>query len=179
MLDKVKISLIVAMSQNRVIGINGKMPWHISADLKHFRQVTWGKPIVMGRKTFESLGKPLPGRRNIVISQNPDYRPEGCETVSSAEAALEMAASDEIMVIGGAMVYGAFIERAQQLYITLIHHDFAGDTYFPEWQESDWEEQEYNKVAFDPDCGLSYSFIRLCRKGEQFKRNAPNRPRIM
>ncbi len=158
------ISLIVAMSENRVIGVNGTMPWHISADLRYFREITWGKPIIMGRKTFAALGKPLPGRRNIIISQTPGYQPAGCDVVSSPAAALALANAEEIMVIGGGKVYEAFLPHAQRLYITLIHREFTGDTWFPAWQASDWQEEYCQRVEFDPACELSYSFLRYQRK---------------
>lgn len=158
------ISLIVAMSENRIIGAHGAMPWHISADLRYFRAITWGKPIIMGRKTFASLGNPLPGRRNIVISQTPGYQATGCEIVSSPEAALALTGSADVMVIGGGKVYEAFLPLAQRLYITLIHQDFEGDTAFPDWQASDWQEIQRDRIDFDPVCGLSYSFLLYQRK---------------
>ncbi|MGI9210901.1 MAG: dihydrofolate reductase [Methylococcaceae bacterium] len=158
------IALVVAMTENRVIGRDGAMPWHIPADLKHFRRLTWGKPIIMGRKTFESLGRPLPGRQNIIISGNSEFHPEHCITVSTPQAALAVAAPSDIMIIGGATIYQAFLPAAQYIYLTLIHVELTGDTWFPEWDYSDWLELENTRIDHDPECGLSYSFIRLERR---------------
>ncbi len=136
-----RISIIVAMTRNRVIGRDGGMPWHLPADLKRFKELTMGKPIIMGRKTFESLPGVLPGRRHIVISRNPDYRPAGIEVVGSLDAALA-AASDaaEVFVIGGADIFREALPRADRLYITLIDMDIAGDTFFPEFDVAAWRE---------------------------------------
>jgi dihydrofolate reductase len=136
------LSLIVAMSSNRVIGINNALPWHLPNDLKYFKQVTMGKPIIMGRNTFESIGKPLPGRRNIVISRNPDYAPVGVDVVNSLEAAIQLGEDiclvdghEEVMVIGGAQIYGQALPRADRLYITHVDAQVNGDAFFP---EVDW-----------------------------------------
>lgn len=128
------ISLIVAHDKNRVIGYENKMPWHLPGDLKYFKEQTMGKPIIMGRKTFESIGKPLPGRRNIVITRNKEYNQEGIEIVESVEAALALAGDvPEIMVIGGEQIFKLVLPIADRLYVTLIDHSFVGDTYFPEY----------------------------------------------
>jgi dihydrofolate reductase len=136
------ISMIAAMAHDRVIGLDNQMPWHLPADLAHFKRVTLGKPVLMGRKTFESIGRPLPGRRNLVISRNPDYRAEGVEVVDSVEAALALLASgekvDELMVIGGGHLYGQLLPKADCLYLTRIDLAVAGDTRFPAFDESDW-----------------------------------------
>ena len=137
-----KISMIAAMAHDRVIGKDNQMPWHLPADLAHFKQVTLGKPVLMGRKTFESIGRPLPGRRNLVISRNPDYRADGVEVVDSVEAALALLASagnvDELMVIGGGHLYGQLLPRADSLYLTRIDLAVAGDTRFPAFEEDEW-----------------------------------------
>ncbi len=117
------ISMIAAMAHDRVIGLDNQMPWHLPADLAHFKRVTLGKPVLMGRKTFESIGRPLPGRRNLVISRNPDYRADGVEVIDSVEAALALlTGSDvaELMVIGGGHLYGQLLPRADRLYLTRI-----------------------------------------------------------
>lgn len=133
-----KISLIAAMAKNRIIGQNGKMPWHIPAELKHFKQLTMGKPIIMGRNTFESIGKPLPGRRNLVVSRSwamSGDGPAGVEIFGGLEAALQAASTamiDEVMVIGGGTIYAEAILRADAIYLTVIQKDFDGDVSFPE-----------------------------------------------
>lgn len=135
------LSLIVAHADNRVIGKDNDMPWHLPADLAYFKKTTLGKPIVMGRKTYESIGRPLPGRKNIVISRDQNYQAEGITTVTSVEQALAEAGEvDEVMVIGGGAIYQHCIPAAQRLYITHIKADIVGDTYFPEYNlVKDWE----------------------------------------
>lgn len=143
------LSLIVAMSSNRVIGIHNALPWHLPNDLKYFKQVTMGKPIIMGRNTFESIGRPLPGRRNIVITRNPDYQAEGIDVVSSLDAAIQLGEDiclidghEEVMVIGGAQIYELALPQADRLYITHVDANIEGDAFFP---EVDW--QHYRKVG--------------------------------
>lgn len=134
-MQKPKISLIVAMAKNRVIGKENEMPWHLPADLQHFRKTTLDKPVIMGRKTYESIGRPLPKRHNIVISQNADYKVEGCDVVSSLDEALQQAgAVEELFIIGGGFLYAQTIDRADKLYLTFIDLDVGGDTYFPEYE---------------------------------------------
>lgn len=159
-----KISLIVAMASNRVIGLNGAMPWHLSADLKRFKRITLGSPILMGRKTFDAIGRPLPGRENLIISRNPDYRRPGCRVFADIGGALEYVnGCPEVFVIGGATLYEALLPRADYLYLTLIHREFAGDTYFPEFDYSAWRVLERIEVADDPSVDFSYEFVRLGR----------------
>ncbi len=134
------ISLIAAMAQNRVIGLNGDLPWHLPADLKHFKATTLGKPVIMGRRTWDEVGRPLPGRRNIVISRQAGLQLPGAECVSSLAQALEMTADQaEVMVIGGAQIYAAALPQAQRFYRTLVCGEPAGDTYFPELDWSQWQ----------------------------------------
>lgn len=159
-----KISLIVAMGENRVIGVDNRMPWHLSADLKRFRKITMGKPLVMGRRTHESIGRPLPGRKNIVLTSNREYAAPGCVVVHTLAEALSEADADEIMVIGGSSLYEELLPKADRLYLTLIRRDFAGDTFFPELEWKEWSEIERLDVKDDPDSGLSYSFLVLERK---------------
>ncbi|MFM4844695.1 type 3 dihydrofolate reductase [Aeromonas caviae] len=135
------ISMIAAMAHDRVIGLDNQMPWHLPADLAHFKRVTLGKPVLMGRKTFESIGRPLPGRRNLVISRNPDYRADGVEVIDSVEAALALLSDSdvaELMVIGGGHLYGQLLPRADRLYLTRIDLAVEGDTRFPAFDEGDW-----------------------------------------
>lgn len=139
------LSMIVAHANNRVIGKNNDMPWHLPADLAYFKKSTLGKPIIMGRKTFQSIGRPLPGRKNIVISRDESYQVEGVEVVNSVEAALALVVdSEEVMVIGGGAIYQHCLAAAQRLYITHIDADIDGDTYFPDYDLSVWK-----KVASD------------------------------
>lgn len=156
-----KISLIVAMASNRAIGLDGRMPWHLSADLKRFKQVTMGSPVVMGRKTYEAIGRSLPGRENIVISRNDDFQAEGCRVFGSIESALQaLGDCPQLFVIGGATLYQALLHRADDVYLTLIHREFAGDTFFPELG-CGWREVEREDVDADGSVDFSYSFIRL------------------
>jgi dihydrofolate reductase len=123
------------MAKNRVIGKDNQMPWHLPADLKHFKAVTMSKPIVMGRKTFESIGRPLPGRQNVVISRNEDYQAEGCDVVDSIDAALSLLADvEEVMIIGGGFLYSQMIDMADRLHLTFIELETDGDTHFPEFE---------------------------------------------
>lgn len=158
-----KISLIVAMSSNRAIGLANQMPWHLSADLKRFKQLTMGNPILMGRKTFESIARPLPGRTNIVVSRNPAYRPEGCIVVGTVETAINHACqlADEVFVIGGSTLYEATLPIADTLYITQINRDFNGDTFFPDFDWNRWSEIAREDVVDDPKVSFTYSFLKL------------------
>ncbi|QXB27875.1 type 3 dihydrofolate reductase [Aeromonas sp. FDAARGOS 1405] len=136
-----KISMIAAMAHDRVIGKDNQMPWHLPADLAHFKRVTLGKPVLMGRKTFESIGRPLPGRRNLVISRNPGYQAGGIEVVGSVEAALALLASstvEELMVIGGGHLYTEMLPSADRLYLTQIDLSVEGDTRFPAFDDGQW-----------------------------------------
>ncbi|WP_454009561.1 type 3 dihydrofolate reductase [Aeromonas sp. Marseille-Q7275] len=139
------ISMIAAMAHDRVIGLDNQMPWHLPADLAHFKRVTLGKPVLMGRKTFESIGRPLPGRRNLVISRNLDYQADGVEMVSSVDVALTRLQGEgveELMVIGGGYLYEQLLPKADCLYLTRIDLAVAGDTRFPAFDESDWVRTE-------------------------------------
>ena len=159
------ISLIAAMGRGRVIGIENRLPWRLPADMKHFRALTMGKPVLMGRKTFESIGKPLAGRTNIVVSQDPHFHPEGVTVARSIPEALSAAEDkDEIMVIGGASFYAQLLPRAQRLYITEINHDFPGDAFFPAWMPEEWREIARDDHAADGDNIYPYSFVTLVRR---------------
>ena len=159
-----KISIIVAMDNNGVIGKDSALPWHLPADLQHFKKTTMGKPILMGRKTWESIGRPLPGRTNIVITRDSDYQAEGCIVVNSIDAAMAAAADqDEVMVIGGAEFYRQVLPHADTLYLTRIHASFDGDTVFPELHAADWREVECSDHLADEKNPHNYSFTRLER----------------
>jgi len=139
------LSMIVAHANNRVIGKNNDMPWHLPADLAYFKKTTLGKPIIMGRKTYQSIGRPLPGRKNIVISRDDNFHAEGVEVVNSVDAALALVVdSAEVMVIGGGAIYQHCLVSAHRLYITHINADIDGDTHFPEYDLTVWQ-----KVASD------------------------------
>ena len=138
--------MIAAMANNRVIGLNNKMPWHLPEELQYFKRVTMGKPILMGRNTFESIGRPLPGRQNIVISTNQSLIIEGVDVVHSIEQAITVAGScDELMVIGGARLYQQMLPLAETLYVTDIDLDIAGDAFFPDFSEISWQKNEIEK----------------------------------
>ena len=158
-----KISLIVAMASNRVIGNNNLMPWHLSADLKKFKKITMGSPILMGRKTYESIGRPLPGRTNIIISRNPEYQQDGCLVFNDIETAIKKGceSAGEIFVIGGSDLYEAILPIADALYLTIIDKEFQGDTFFPDIDLNDWSEVERENIYDDPDAAFSYSFLKL------------------
>jgi len=159
------ISAIFAMSENRVIGKNNQLPWHLPADLKHFKKITLGKPILMGRKTYESIGRPLPGRCNVIITKDIDYQAPGCVVVNSIEQALATTKeSDEIFVMGGALLYQAMLPLIQRLYMTIIHQPFDGDTFFPLLNQDDWQEIERVDYTKDSENPHPYSFFILDRK---------------
>ena len=135
-----KISIVVATSANNVIGVDGGLPWHLPEDLKRFRQITMGKPMIMGRATFESIGRALPGRKSIVLTRQPDFEAEGCVVAPSIEAALKAAGdADEVMVIGGGEIYRQFLARADRIYLTRLQAELEGDTTFPELDMDEWE----------------------------------------
>ena len=159
-----KISIIVAMAENRVIGRDNQLPWHLPADLKHFKATTLGKPILMGRKTWESIGRPLPERTNIVITRDGNYTASGCVVVHSLDAALSAAEHHaEVMIIGGAELYRQVLPQADTLYLTLVHGEFEGDTRFPQWETDAWREVERIDHEADDRNPHAYSFITLER----------------
>jgi dihydrofolate reductase len=139
--DTATISLVVAASTNNVIGVAGGLPWHLTDDLKRFKALTMGKPIVMGRKTYESIGRALPGRQNIVITSQQDYSAEGCDVVASVDQALTVAAgAAEIMIIGGGEIYQLFLPQADRIYMTRVDVIVEGDTVFTDINPADWQE---------------------------------------
>ena len=166
-----KLSLIVAKAANGCIGRDNKLPWYLPGDLKYFKQATFGKPIIMGRKTWESLKGPLPGRANIVISQQVGYTADGAKVVASLDEAVHLAESialidgaDEVVVIGGAQIYAQALPRADILYITEVQAEVEGDTFFPEYDASLWQEmgrQDFNAEGPNP---YNYSFVVYQRR---------------
>jgi len=158
-----KISMIAAMAAHRVIGKDNKMPWHLPEELGYFKQVTMGKPIVMGRNTFESIGRPLPGRKNIVISSNKSLVIAGVTVVHSVEAAIEAGDNcDELMIIGGARLYEQMLAHADCLYITDIVLDTAGDAYFPDYTQYQWHQGEV--LTHQSSSGIAFSTYTLTRQ---------------
>lgn len=159
------ISIIAAMANNRVIGKDGELPWHLPADLQHFKALTMGKPVIMGRKTFESIGKALPGRDNIVLTHDPSFRSQGIRVVYSWDEAIEACDdADEIMVIGGAQLYAQILDQADWLYLTLIDLDIDGDTYFPDWSTAEWQEVERIERPADAENLYAMTFLTLLRQ---------------
>ncbi|NCT37842.1 dihydrofolate reductase [Bacillus sp. EB93] len=160
------ISLIVAMDQNRVIGKNNKLPWHLPADLQYFKQVTMGHPIVMGRKTFESIGRVLPGRENVIVTRNQEFKAEGCVVLHDI-AQIKMFADnheEEVFVIGGAEIFKEILPFTDRLYITEIHETFEGDTFFPEIDENEWDEISSKPGSIDEKNRFAHDFIILQKK---------------
>ncbi|MGB1807719.1 MAG: dihydrofolate reductase [Porticoccaceae bacterium] len=142
-----KLSLIVAVSRNGVIGIDNQLPWHLPEDLKYFKSVTMGKPLIMGRKTYDSIGRPLPGRTNIVVTRDPSWQAPGVDVAQSLEVALQLgqsaceaAGADEIMVIGGEQIYRMTLPAADRLYLTQVDAEVEGDAFFPEVDFSQWQQ---------------------------------------
>jgi|SRR3989338_3039618 len=159
------ISIIAAMGKNRVIGNKGKLPWHMPADMKYYREKTKGKPVIMGRKTFDSMdNKPLPNRTNIIITHGTDYKAEGAIVVHSADEALMAAGNaEEVMIIGGSNIYKKFLPRANRIYLTIIEGVFEGDAFFPEYSITEWKEISYEEHERDKDNPYDYRFVVLER----------------
>lgn len=160
------ITIIAAMARNRAIGLAGSMPWRLPGELRHFKAATMGKPIVMGRKTWESIGRALPGRQNIVVSRNREYRAEGCLVVQSLLLAIERAEGEEIMVIGGGELYRQALPEADRMVLTLVECAPAADTWFPEWNENDWSEISRRLQPADEINELAFEVVELVRVSE-------------
>ena len=162
-----RIALIAALAENRVIGREGNLPWRIPADLKFFKATTSGKAVVMGRKTFASIGRPLPNRLNIVVTRDDGFRPDGVSVAGSIAAALALAASsageDEVMVIGGAEIYAAALPLARRLYLTEVHAAFDGDACFPALEPRQWAERSRERRHQEQPMPLDFSFVVLER----------------
>ena len=154
-----KLSLIVAKTKNNVIGFENSMPWHLPADLKHFKTITMGKPIVMGRKTYDSIGRALPGRRNIVISRQQDLKIEGCELFSSIEDAMKaLQSEDEVIIIGGSEIFKQNLSLADYVYLTLINAELKGDAFFLDLNLAEWKLTSEEKHASDVQNKYAYCF---------------------
>ena len=159
-----RVSLVAAVARNGVIGRDGGLPWRLPGDLRYFKALTLGKPVVMGRKTWESIGRPLPGRRNVVMTRQRDYAAEGAEVVHTPEAALLLLKGEaEIMIIGGEAVYRAFLDRAARIYLTEVDAEVQGDARFPDLDRSEWIEVAPEDSTRDERDEHVYRFIRLDR----------------
>lgn len=159
-----KLILIAAMSDNRVIGKKGRLPWKLPADLKHFKELTWGHTLLMGRKTYESIGRPLPGRRSVVLTRNRNFRPSGVQVFHSLKTALrELSQVSPVFVAGGEQIYRQLLPRADEIRLTIIHERFEGDAFFPVLEEEDWD--LINRQDFDPGSvnRYEYSFLHYRR----------------
>lgn len=159
-----RISIIAAMDRNQVIGRNNELPWHLPADLKWFKECTMGKPVLMGRNTYESLGKPLPGRLNLVLTRELGYLAAGCVVVNGVKQAIDAAENaEELMVIGGQQIFEQTISRADRLYLTIIDAEFEGDALFPPYDRSEWDEVWHDSFAGDEKNPYSLEFKILDR----------------
>ena len=155
-----RISLIFAMDRTGVIGYEGDLPWHLPDDLKRFKEITMGKPIIMGRKTYDSIGQSLPGRRNIVMTRNRNFQADGCEVVYSIGEALTAAIDfDEVMVIGGAVVFEGFLPMASRMYVTLLEAEFDGDVYFPNIDWEEWLEVSRESLPVAEEQPFAYHYL--------------------
>ncbi|HEX7607312.1 MAG TPA: dihydrofolate reductase [Usitatibacter sp.] len=160
-----RVSLVVAMARNRVIGRDNALPWRLPADLAHFRKVTMGHPVVMGRRTFESIGKALPGRMNIVITHNREYAAPGCIVVNSLDEAWKAAGNaEEVCVIGGTTLFDETLLLADAIHLTEVGADVEGDTYFPEFDRSEWNEREIARHPADERNAYPFRILELTRK---------------
>ncbi|MBF6058569.1 type 3 dihydrofolate reductase [Thiomicrorhabdus heinhorstiae] len=160
-----RIAMIAAMTDERVIGLDNDMPWHLPDDLRHFKAKTTGKPVIMGRKTFESIGsRPLPNRPNIVISRNAELQLDGVAVFSSVDEALQSLGDvEEAIIMGGGQLYAQMLPRADRLYLTLIHAQIDGDTHFPDWRALSWQEIERESHAVDERHAYAFDFVTLDR----------------
>lgn len=159
------VSIIAAVADNGVIGINNSLPWRLPADLRRVKALTTGHHIIMGRKNYESLGRPLPNRVNVVVTRNVNYRAPGCAIVHSLADGLAVARDDtEAFIFGGAELYAQALDIADRMYLTLVHARVAGDTFFPEFDRSKWTEVERVRHEADAEHPYAYSFVRLERR---------------
>jgi dihydrofolate reductase len=165
-MTKPQLSLIWAMDENRLIGNNNALPWHLPADLAFFKRTTMEKPIIMGRKTYDAIGRPLPGRQNIIITRDTAYTAKGCDIANSIDEAMSLVPEEvqEVMLIGGASLYLQTLAQADALYITQIYHAFSGDTWFPEIDMSQWSETYREDFEADEKNLHPYSFMQYTRK---------------
>ena len=163
-MNEPRISIVVAMAINRTIGINNTLPWRCPEDLKHFKALTMGHPMIMGRKTFDSIGKPLPGRITVVVTRDRDLKVEGCLIAHSLSEAIAACTGDaEIFVVGGAELYAQVLPLVDRLYITEIQQEVEGDAHFPEFNRAEWQEVSRERFAQETPQPLEYHFVTYCR----------------
>jgi dihydrofolate reductase len=163
------VSIIAAMDKKRGIGMDNKLPWRLSADLKRFRELTMGHHIIVGRKTFESIGRPLPGRAMIIVTRDRSYKAEGCDVCHSIQEAIELArerGESEVFICGGAEIYAQSLGGADRMYLTFVDAEVAADTFFPEFDEREWSEQESVYQPADEKNQSSFTFKLLLRKND-------------
>ena len=159
------VSIIAAMDRNRLIGNKNQLPWHLPADLAHFKQVTMGKPIIMGRKTYESIGRALPGRTNIVLTRSPDFNAKGVLIANTLQQALDyVAAEEEVMIIGGSTIYELALPRTDRLYLTCVESTYEGDAWFPEFDLEQWHIIASEEHTADEKNTSDYRFVTYARK---------------
>ena len=163
MLAGKSLTLIAAMARNRAIGLGGSMPWHLPGELQHFKRETMGKPIVMGRKTWQSIGRVLPGRQNIVVTRNPGFNADGCDVAGSLVEAVNVASGQDVMIIGGGQLYAEAMPFADRMVLTLVDCEPQADTWFPEWRKSDWREVASREESADQDNPYDYRVIEFIR----------------
>lgn len=164
MLHGKRITLVAAMGRNRAIGHDGELPWRLPRELKHFRDTTMGKPIAMGRLTWLSIGRPLPGRQNIVVSRDPAFSAPGCDVAASLDEAVAVARGDEVMIIGGGQLYAAALPVADRMVLTRVECAPQADTWFPEWNEAEWCEVSARDEAADAENPYAYRVVDLQRR---------------
>ena len=164
MLGGKMITIVAAMARNRAIGRDGALPWHLPRELRHFKETTLGKAIVMGRRTWESIGRPLPGRQNIVVTRNPDFHADGCTVAGSLDAAVAQASGDEVMIIGGGQLYAEALPVADRMVLTLVDYAPDADTWFPEWSDADWRQVAVRDERADERNPFDYRVIELTRR---------------
>jgi dihydrofolate reductase len=159
-----RIELVVAAARNGVIGRGNRLPWHLPEDLRHFKRLTLGRPILMGRRTWDSIGRPLPGRRNLVLSRDPGFQPAGATVIRSLAEAAAAGPAEALMVIGGADLFRLCLPSARVLHLTEIDADIAGDVYFPAWRREDWRECSREARPTDARHAFPYAFVTLERQ---------------
>lgn len=157
------LSIFVAHDQQRVIGVNNQLPWHLPSDLKHVKSLTTGNTLVMGRATFESIGKPLPNRRNVVLTRNKSFKPEGVDVIHSFEEIYDL--PGHVFIFGGQSLFEEMIDKVDDMYITVIEDKYNGDTFFPPYTFKDWEVASSNKGVLDEKNTIPHTFLHLIRKG--------------
>jgi len=177
MLHGKRITLIAAMGRNLAIGLDGALPWHLPRELRYFKETTMGKPIVMGRRTWQSIGRALPGRQNLVVTRDAGFRAEGCDIAHSLVEAVARAAGAEVMIIGGGQLYREALPHADRMLLTLVDCEPAADTWFPEWDAGEWSEVEVRNERADEQNRYGYRVIELTRKpAADDTRRAPGKP---